>query len=87
MQIVSIKQRGFIRDRSISDCVILASESVNLIDKRQYGEMWPLRWIFLRLSTLWIGIFCLQCYDNLVFLMFLLIGFGHFAINSAFYSS
>jgi hypothetical protein len=36
-RIISIEQRGFIRDRNISDCVILASEAINSIDKRQYG--------------------------------------------------
>ena len=36
-RIISIEQRGFVRDRNISDCVILASEAINSIDKRQYG--------------------------------------------------
>lgn len=35
--IISIEQRGFARDRSISDCVILASEAINSLDKNQYG--------------------------------------------------
>jgi len=37
IRIVSIEQRGFIRDRSIFDCIILASEAINLLDKKQYG--------------------------------------------------
>jgi hypothetical protein len=36
-RIISMEQRGFIRDRNISDCVILASKAINSIDKRQYG--------------------------------------------------
>jgi len=34
MRIISIEQRGFIRDRQISECVILASEAINTLDKR-----------------------------------------------------
>jgi len=37
MRIISIEQRGFIRDRNISECVIVASEAINVIDKRQFG--------------------------------------------------
>ena len=37
MRIISIEQRDFIRDRNISECVILASEAINVIDKRQFG--------------------------------------------------
>jgi len=37
MRIISPEQRGFIRDRSISDCIIIALETVNMIDKRQFG--------------------------------------------------
>jgi len=37
MRIISIEQCGFIHDRKISKCVILASEAINLLDKRQYG--------------------------------------------------
>lgn len=36
-RIISIEQRGFIRDRNIADCVILASEAINSLDKKQYG--------------------------------------------------
>jgi len=34
---ISIEQRGFVWDRNISDCVILASEVINYLDKHQYG--------------------------------------------------
>jgi len=37
VRIISIEQRGFIRDRKISECVILAYEAINLLDKRQYS--------------------------------------------------
>ena len=37
MRIISIEQRGFIRDRNIYECVILESEAINLLEKRQYG--------------------------------------------------
>lgn len=37
MRIVSIEQRGFIRDRNIHECVVLASEAINVLDKRQFG--------------------------------------------------
>ena len=37
MRIISLEQRGFIRDRNISECIILASEAINLIDKKQFG--------------------------------------------------
>jgi hypothetical protein len=33
MRIISPEQHGFIRDRNIFECVILASEAINLIDK------------------------------------------------------
>ncbi|XP_039682998.1 uncharacterized protein [Medicago truncatula] len=36
-RIISVEQRGFVRDRNISDCVIIASEAINSLDKRQYG--------------------------------------------------
>lgn len=36
-RIISIEQRGFIRDRNIADCVILASEAINSLGKKQYG--------------------------------------------------
>lgn len=36
-RIISIEQRGFVRDRNISDCIIIASEAINSLDKRQYG--------------------------------------------------
>jgi len=37
MRIISIEQRGFIRDHNIHECVILTSEVINLLEKRQYG--------------------------------------------------
>jgi len=37
MRIISLQQRGFVRDKQISDCVIIASEAINLLDKKQYG--------------------------------------------------
>ena len=37
MRIISPQQRGFVQDRHISDCVILASEMVNLLTKKQFG--------------------------------------------------
>jgi len=36
-RIISVEQRGFVRDRSIAECVIIASEALNILDKRQYG--------------------------------------------------
>jgi len=36
-RIISIEQRGFIRDRNIIDCVILALEAISSLDKKQYG--------------------------------------------------
>jgi hypothetical protein len=36
MRIISIEQRGFIRDLNISECVILASEVINSLEKKQY---------------------------------------------------
>jgi len=36
-RIISIEQRGFVRDRNISDCVILASEAINSLDKNHFG--------------------------------------------------
>jgi len=37
MRIILPQQRGFIRDRQIFDCVILASKAINLFTKKQYG--------------------------------------------------
>ena len=36
-RIISIEQRGFVCDRNISDCVILASEAINSLHKNQFG--------------------------------------------------
>jgi len=37
MRIISPQQRGFVRDCNISDCVLLASEVINLLTKKQFG--------------------------------------------------
>ena len=37
MHIVSTEQRGFIKEHNISDCVILASEAINCMDRWQFG--------------------------------------------------
>ena len=37
MRIISPQQRGFVRNRNISDCVIIASEVINLLTKTQFG--------------------------------------------------
>jgi len=37
MRIISLEQRGFVCDRNISGCVILASEMINLLTKKQFG--------------------------------------------------
>jgi len=36
MRIISPHQRGFVRDHNIADCVILASEMINLLTKKQF---------------------------------------------------
>jgi len=36
-RIISPQHRGFIRDSNISNCVILASEVINLLTKKQFG--------------------------------------------------
>lgn len=36
-KIISVNQRGFISGRSILDCICLASEAVNLLDKKCFG--------------------------------------------------
>jgi len=35
--IISVEQRGFIRGRNIKDCIILASEAINVLDKKSFG--------------------------------------------------
>lgn len=35
--IISKEQRGFIKGRNIKDCIFLASEAVNLLDKKAFG--------------------------------------------------
>jgi len=36
LRIISVEQRGFVCDRNISECVIIASEVISSLDKRQY---------------------------------------------------
>ncbi|XP_039690616.1 uncharacterized protein [Medicago truncatula] len=36
-RIISIEQPGFVYDRNISECIIIASEAINSLEKRQYG--------------------------------------------------
>ena len=56
--IISKEQRGFIQGRNIKDCLCLASEAINMMDKRAYGGNLALKvdiskafdtleWIFL----------------------------------------
>jgi len=35
--IISLEQKGFIQGRQIKDCICLASEAINLLDKKSYG--------------------------------------------------
>jgi len=37
IRIVSINQWGFIRERNIADCVIIAFEAINLLDRKTHG--------------------------------------------------
>lgn len=37
MRIISPQQRGFVRDRNISKCVIIDSEVINRLNKKQFG--------------------------------------------------
>jgi len=37
MRIISPQERGFVRDRNISNFVLLASEAINMSSKKQYG--------------------------------------------------
>lgn len=36
-KILSENQRGFIRERHISDCICIASEAINMLDKKNFG--------------------------------------------------
>ncbi|XP_019431129.1 PREDICTED: uncharacterized protein LOC109338368 [Lupinus angustifolius] len=36
-KVISIQQRGFIRDRDIHDCICIASEAINLLDYKSFG--------------------------------------------------
>lgn len=65
LRIVFPHQRGFVCDRNISDCVIIASEVINLLPKKRFGgnvaimvDIQKALWlIFIRLLIQWIGIF------------------------------
>jgi len=35
--IISLKQIGFIKGRSIKDCICLTSEAINVLSKKSYG--------------------------------------------------
>jgi hypothetical protein len=35
--ITSVQQRGFIKGRSIKDCICLTSEAINLLNKKSFG--------------------------------------------------
>jgi len=35
--IISVEQKGFIKGRNIKECMILASEAINVLDKRSFG--------------------------------------------------
>lgn len=37
-KVISPQQRGFIRDRHISECICLASEAINLLDYKTFGS-------------------------------------------------
>jgi len=37
MRIISLEQRGFVRDRKISDCIIMASVVINVLKNKQFG--------------------------------------------------
>lgn len=42
-KIISENQRGFIRSRKIQDCVCIASEAINLMDKKTFGGNLPIK--------------------------------------------
>jgi len=37
LAIISTQQRGFIKGRSIKDCICLTSEAVNVLNKKSFG--------------------------------------------------
>jgi len=85
MRIISPEQRGFIRDRNISDFIIIASEAINMIDKRQFGGNVALKVdIKKAFDTRWIGTFWLRCSKSLVFLLCLSTGFLLFCTQQSF---
>jgi hypothetical protein len=60
-KIVSPQQCDFIPDRHIADCVIIASEAVNVLSKRSYAGDIALKLTLERPLTRWIGISCFLC--------------------------
>jgi len=65
VRIISIEQRGFIRDRKISECVILAYEAINLLDKRQYSGNIALKVDIAKAFDTLDWIFCLRSLEGL----------------------
>lgn len=71
MRIVSINQMGFLRECNISDCVIIASEASNLLDKNNFGGNLALK-VDIR-----------KAFDTLDW-NFLLLLLQHFGFNTTF---
>ncbi|MCH89860.1 RNA-directed DNA polymerase (Reverse transcriptase), partial [Trifolium medium] len=69
--IISPQQRGFIHDRHISDCVIVASEAINVLHKKRFG------------GNIALKIDIKKAFDSLDW-SFLLTVLHHFGFNSAF---
>nr|ABD32279.2 reverse transcriptase, putative [Medicago truncatula] len=82
MRIISPEQRGFIRDRNISDCIIMASEAVNMIDKRQFGGNLALK---VDIKTRWIGTFGRGASEVWFFFYVYRLNSCYFALSQAFY--
>lgn len=36
-ELISKQQRGFIQGRNINDCILIASEAINLLDTKSFG--------------------------------------------------
>jgi len=64
--IISVEQKGFIKGRNIKDCMILALEAINVIDKRNFG------------GNIAMKIYVSKAFDTLnwVFLIYVLHCFG-----------
>lgn len=41
--ITSMQQRGFIKERSIKDCICLTSETINVLSKKSHGEIFYMK--------------------------------------------